>query len=102
MTKSEKLFEMLEFIREYPNLTAEDLARLCDVSKRGIYAQSAPFIEQVDKVSLIVVQLHTKDPSIKNAYKGIVTFSRSFTVYTSKGSLEISMVLGVWACRPQA
>jgi len=37
MTKSEKLFGMLELIREYPNLTAGDLARLCDVSERGIY-----------------------------------------------------------------
>ena len=37
MTKSEKLFEMLELIREYPNLTAKDLARLCDVSERGVY-----------------------------------------------------------------
>lgn len=37
MTKSEKLFEMLQYIREYPYLTAQDLARLCDVSERGVY-----------------------------------------------------------------
>ncbi len=37
MTKSEKLFGMLELIREYPNLNARDLARLCDVSERGVY-----------------------------------------------------------------
>ncbi|MFC1715723.1 ABC transporter substrate-binding protein [Candidatus Poribacteria bacterium] len=37
MTKSEKLFEMLELIKEYPNLNARDLARLCDVSERGVY-----------------------------------------------------------------
>ncbi len=37
MTKSEKLFEMLRFIREYPNLNVKDLAQLCDVSERGIY-----------------------------------------------------------------
>jgi peptide/nickel transport system substrate-binding protein len=37
MTKSEKLFKMLEYIREYPNLSAKDLSKLCDVSERGIY-----------------------------------------------------------------
>ncbi len=37
MTKSERLFEMLQFIKEYPNLTAKDLARLCNVSERGVY-----------------------------------------------------------------
>jgi len=37
MTKSEKLFQMVEFIREDPRLTAADLARLCDVSERGVY-----------------------------------------------------------------
>ena len=37
MTKSEKLFEMLQLIKEYPGLTARDLARLCNVSERGVY-----------------------------------------------------------------
>ena len=37
MTKTEKLFEMLRFIREYPDLNVKDLAQLCDVSERGIY-----------------------------------------------------------------
>ncbi len=37
VTKSEKLFEMLQYIREYPYLTAGDLALLCNVSERGIY-----------------------------------------------------------------
>lgn len=37
MPKSEKLFDMLELIKEYPGLNAGDLARLCDVSERGIY-----------------------------------------------------------------
>jgi len=37
MTKTEKIFDMLRFIREYPNLTARDLSRLCNVSERGIY-----------------------------------------------------------------
>ena len=37
MAKSERLFDMLRYIREYPNLTAQDLARLCNVSERGIY-----------------------------------------------------------------
>ena len=37
MTKSEKLFEMLQLIKEYPGLTAKDLARLCSVSERGVY-----------------------------------------------------------------
>ena len=37
MAKSEKLFEMLELIKEYPNLNVRDLSRLFDVSERGIY-----------------------------------------------------------------
>jgi hypothetical protein len=37
MPKSEKLFEFLRLIKEYPNLRAVDLAKLCDVSERGIY-----------------------------------------------------------------
>lgn len=37
MAKSERLFEMLQYIREYPDLTVKDLSRLCNVSERGIY-----------------------------------------------------------------
>jgi peptide/nickel transport system substrate-binding protein len=37
MPKSEKLFDMLQLIKEYPNLNAKDLSRLCNVSERGIY-----------------------------------------------------------------
>ncbi len=37
MTKTEKIFDMLRFIREYPDLNVRDLAQLCDVSERGIY-----------------------------------------------------------------
>ena len=37
MAKSERLFEMLRYIREYPHLTIQDLSRLCNVSERGIY-----------------------------------------------------------------
>jgi len=37
MAKSEGLFEMLQYIREYPHLTVQDLSRLCNVSERGIY-----------------------------------------------------------------
>ena len=37
MTKSEKIFDMLALIKEYPNLNAKDLSQLCDVSERGIY-----------------------------------------------------------------
>ena len=37
MTKSERLFEMLQYIKEYPHLTAQDLSRLCNVSERGVY-----------------------------------------------------------------
>ena len=37
MPKSEKLFEVLNFISECPDLTPKDLARLCNVSERAIY-----------------------------------------------------------------
>jgi len=37
MPKSEKLFDMLQLIKEYPNLNVKDLSLLCDVSERGIY-----------------------------------------------------------------
>jgi len=37
VTKSERLFEMLQYIKEYPHLTAQDLSRLCNVSERGVY-----------------------------------------------------------------
>lgn len=37
MTKTEKIFDMLRFIIEYPDLTPKDLSQLCDVSERGIY-----------------------------------------------------------------
>ncbi len=37
MAKSERVFEMLQYIREYPDLTVQDLARLCNISERGIY-----------------------------------------------------------------
>ena len=37
MPKSERLFEMLEYVKEYPGLTVADLSKLCDVSERGIY-----------------------------------------------------------------
>ncbi len=37
MAKSERVFEMLRYIREDPDLTAADLSRLCKISERGIY-----------------------------------------------------------------
>jgi len=37
VTKTEKIFEMLEFVREYPNLTSKDIAHLCDISERAVY-----------------------------------------------------------------
>ena len=37
MPKTEKIFDMLRFVKEYPNLTARDLSQLCNVSERGIY-----------------------------------------------------------------
>ena len=37
MAKSERLFDMLRYIREYPHLNTRDLSRLCNVSERGIY-----------------------------------------------------------------
>ena len=38
MTKSEKMIQMLDLICEKPGeLSAKDLAKLCDVSERGIY-----------------------------------------------------------------
>jgi peptide/nickel transport system substrate-binding protein len=37
MAQCEKLFEMLELIREHPDLTPRDLARLCDISIRTVY-----------------------------------------------------------------
>ncbi|MBD3184758.1 HTH domain-containing protein [Candidatus Poribacteria bacterium] len=37
MTKSEKLFDLLRYVQEYPSLTAGELSKLCDVSERGVY-----------------------------------------------------------------
>ncbi len=38
MVKSEKMIQMLDFICEKPGeLNTKDLAKLCDVSERGIY-----------------------------------------------------------------
>jgi len=37
VAKSERIFEMLRYIREDPDLTIADLSRLCKISTRGIY-----------------------------------------------------------------
>ncbi len=46
MPKSEKFFEMLRFLKEYPGLKAADLSKLCNVSERGIYR----YIKTIDIV----------------------------------------------------
>jgi peptide/nickel transport system substrate-binding protein len=50
MAKTEKVFDMLRLIKEYPNLTAQDLARLCDVSERGIYR----YLNTLSKAGILV------------------------------------------------
>lgn len=50
MAKSEKIFEVLKFIGECPDLTPRDLAQLCDVSERAIYR----YINTLIKVGISV------------------------------------------------
>jgi len=50
MAKSEKVFEVLKFIRECPNLTPKDLARLCEVSERAIYR----YLNTLSKVGISI------------------------------------------------
>ncbi len=50
MPKSEKLFEVLSFIGECPDLTPKDLARLCNVSERAIYR----YINTLSKVGMSI------------------------------------------------
>ncbi len=50
MAKSEKLFEVLNFIREYPDLTPKDLARLCSVSERAVYR----YLNTLSKVGISI------------------------------------------------
>jgi len=50
MPKSEKLFEILNFIGECPDLTPKDLARLCNVSERAVYR----YINTLSKVGISI------------------------------------------------
>ena len=50
MPKSEKLFQVLNFIGECPNLTPKDLAHLCNVSERAIYR----YIKTLSKVGISI------------------------------------------------
>ncbi|MBM3211048.1 HTH domain-containing protein, partial [Candidatus Poribacteria bacterium] len=50
MPKSEKLFEMLELIKKFPNLSPKELAKRCGVSERAIYR----YITTLSKVGILV------------------------------------------------
>ncbi len=50
MAKSERLFEMLQYIKEYPHLTAQELSLLCNVSERGIYR----YINTLSRAGILV------------------------------------------------
>ena len=58
MAKSEKLFEILEFIGKNPNLTPKDLARLCGVSERAIY-------RYLNTLSKVGISIHFEDGGYK-------------------------------------
>ncbi|MBD3183888.1 HTH domain-containing protein [Candidatus Poribacteria bacterium] len=66
MAKSEKIFEMLEYISEYPNLTPRDLARLCEVSERAIYR----YLNTLSKVG-ISVQFEDGGYKLQGGYRDI-------------------------------
>ena len=68
MPKSEKLFEVLNFISESPDLTPRDLARLCDVSERAIYR----YINTLIKVG-ISIQFQDGGYKIKGYYGDILS-----------------------------
>lgn len=69
MAKSEKLFEMLQYIREFPYLTSRDLARLCDVSVRGVY-------RYLNTLSRAGIHVHFQEDGYKLPEEGINLLKR--------------------------
>lgn len=71
MTKTEKTFQMLRYIKECPDLNPQDLAKLCDVSERGVYR----YVNTLSKAGSLSVS-RTAATSCKGA---ILTFLLTFS-----------------------
>ena len=69
MAKSEKLFDMLQYIREFPYLTARDLSRLCNVSVRGVY-------RYLNTLSRAGIHIHFQDDGYKLPEEGVNLLKR--------------------------
>lgn len=90
MTKSEKLFEMLELIKEYPNLNVRDLSRLCDVSERGVYR----YINTLSNAD-ISVKLQNGGYKLQDDYSDIFSKSDPEKLDALRHLLE----LGIQSCQ---
>jgi len=89
MPKSEKLFDMLEYVKEYPGLTAKDLSKLCNVSERGIY-------RYLNTLSRAGISIHFRDGGyrLQEDYGDIIRKADPEDLE----ALEILLSLGMQAC----
>ena len=93
MPKSEKLFDMLQLIKEYPNLNAEDLARLCNVSERGVYR----YLNTLSNVG-IPVHLRNGGYELQKDYTDILGGVFSKAGPEAMESLRVLLSLGMRIC----
>lgn len=89
MTKSERIFEMLRYIREDPNLTPDDLSRLCKVSERGIYR----YLNTLSRAGILV-------RFRKGGYKILEDASDLLKIFDIRGlqAIKALVVIGMQNC----
>ena len=93
MPKSEKLFDMLQLIKEYPNLNTEDLARLCDVSERGIYR----YLNTLSNAG-ISVRFRNGSYKFQEDYADILSNVFNKTDPETLDALRVLLSLGMQSC----
>lgn len=89
MTKSERLFEMLQYIKEYPHLTAQDLSRLCNISERGVY-------RYLNTLSRAGIQVRFHGDGYK-VLEGKLDFLKEFNIQDLQ-SIRVLLSIGMANC----
>ncbi len=93
MTKTEKIFNMIKLIKEYPDLTVKDLARLCYISERGIYR----YLHTLSEAG-ILVRCQNGGYSLQEDHIGILDDIFRETSTETSDAVRLLLSLGMQIC----
>ena len=94
MAKTEKVFEMLRNIVEYPDLTPKDLARLCDVSERGVYR----YLNTLSKAG-IPIRFRDGGYKLQEDYSDVITGILGGSDFGGLAALRVLLSEGMKSCK---